>query len=79
MRSAENLKAIQDLREADLRLVFVSEERELEAASKAMINGICNKNELLLCSLSKDHEKILCKGHIEWESSSNDIYSEFLT
>lgn len=42
----------------------MSEQRELEAASKAMFNGICNKNELLLCNMSKNKDKIICKGHI---------------
>jgi hypothetical protein len=38
------LQAIQDLNAAEVKIIFVSEQRELEAASKAMFNGICNKN-----------------------------------
>jgi hypothetical protein len=75
----ENLEAIKELNAADVKIIFVSEQRELETASKAMFNGICNKNELLLCSVSKDKEKIICKGHIEWESSTQEMCSEFIT
>jgi hypothetical protein len=44
-----------------------------------MFNGICNKNELLLCSLNRQRDSIQCKGHIEWQSSTDQIYSEFIT
>lgn len=40
----ENLQAIKSLNDANVKIIFVSEQRELQAASKAMFNGICNKN-----------------------------------
>jgi hypothetical protein len=78
-RAQENLEAVKELNAADVRLLFVSQQRELEAASKAMFNGVCNKNELLLCSLSHQLDALTCKGHIEWRSSTPEIYPEFIT
>lgn len=79
VRSEENMEAIRELNAAKVKIIFVSEQRELDAASKAMFNGICSKNELLLCNLAKSREKVVCKGHIEWESSSQEMFSEFVT
>lgn len=78
-KSEDNMAAIRELNSAAVKIIFVSEQRELDAASKAMFNGICTKNELLLCAMAKNREKVVCKGHIEWESSSAEMFSEFLT
>lgn len=75
VKSEENMEAIRELNTAEVKIIFVSEQRELDAASKAMFNGICSKNELLLCNLAKNKEKVICKGHIEWESSSQEMFS----
>ena len=78
-QTEENLEAVRELNAAEVRLLFVSQQRELEAASKAMFNGLCKKNELLLCSLNRQRDALTCKGHIEWRSSTPDIYPEFIT
>lgn len=78
-KSEENMEAIRELNAAAVKIIFVSEQRELDAASRAMFNGVCSKNELLLCGLAKGREKVVCKGHIEWESSSPEMFSEFVT
>jgi magnesium-transporting ATPase (P-type) len=61
---SDNLEAIQTLNESEVKLIYLSEQRELEATSKAVCNGICNRNELILCNISKNKDKIYCKGHI---------------
>jgi hypothetical protein len=78
VRLEDNVEAIQDLNRAEVKLLFLSEKRELETASKAIANGICSKNDLLLCNISKNRDKITCKGHIEWDSSAEEFIPEFL-
>ena len=77
-RLEDNVEAIQELNRAEVKLLFLSDKRELDTTSKAIANGITTKNELLLCNITKNRDKIICKGHTEWESSANEFVPEFL-
>jgi len=44
VRVEENLEAIATLNKSKVNLICISEQRELEATSKAVVNGICTKN-----------------------------------
>jgi len=69
IRYHDNIEALKAFIKADIKVLLVSEERELETSSIAILNQICDKKELLLCSANKSKNKIECKGHVEWESS----------
>ena len=68
-RSKENEDAIQLMKKANLNILLVSEERELETNSIALLNNIYTKNELLLCSMNKEKTQAYCRGYLEWDSS----------
>jgi hypothetical protein len=69
IRYLGNIEALKAFSKADIDVLLVSEERELETSSVAILNQLCDKKELLLCSLNKNKNKINCKGHVEWESA----------
>jgi 16S rRNA C1402 (ribose-2'-O) methylase RsmI len=58
IRYQDNIEAIKAFNKANIKVLLVSEERELETSSIAILNQICEKKELLLCSITKAKNKI---------------------